>query len=499
MKLTSASGSLSLLALAIVTSPCVVADDSGWYIGGNLGEAKARIDDERIAANLRGAGLTATSISNDEREFGYKLLGGFQFNRYFALEGGYFDFGEFGFTATTSPPGTLSGDMELNGWNLDAVGILPLNENWSAFGRFGVNNAEASSSFSATGSVSAPPNRTERNSNYKFGLGLQYDFTEFLGLRLEAERYRIADSVGNDADVDFFSLGLVYRFFGGTPAPAPWVASPPPPAPVVAAAPAPVVAPRPAKTEQYCSFLDIAFEINKGVIQREEKERLAYLGTFLKKYPDTNAVIEGHADNVGTDEANQILSQQRADSVVSYLVNEIHIAPSRLSAVGYGESQPIADNNTQEGKRMNRRINAVISCARDIEGLTVVPARVTLAMEMEFDPKSAEIEPQYRDNLAHVANYMKAYPAITAVVEGHDNKFTGGSKQVKVNPAAAMEVSKRRAQNVVNYLVNNYGIERSRLTAQGFGQTRRITYGTTKAEQKDNRRVNIIFNYPKKK
>ena len=66
-------------------------------------------------------------------------------------------------------------------------------------------------------------------------LGLQYDFTESLGMRLEAERYRINDAVGNKGDVDLVSVGLVYRFGAKTPAPAPRAAAPEP----VAAAPAP--------------------------------------------------------------------------------------------------------------------------------------------------------------------------------------------------------------------------------------------------------------------
>lgn len=66
-----------------------------------------------------------------------------------------------------------------------------------------------------------------------------------------------------------------------------------------------------------------------------------------------------------------------------------------------------------------------------------------------------------------------------------------------VGPELAMEVSQRRSQNVVNYLVDNLGIARSRLSVAQFGQTRRITYGTTLDEQQENRRVNIIFNYIK--
>jgi OOP family OmpA-OmpF porin len=59
-----------------------------------------------------------------------------------------------------------------------------------------------------------------------------------------------------------------------------------------------------------------------------------------------------------------------------------------------------------------------------------------------------------------------------------------------------MEISQRRAQNVVNYLVDNFGIERSRLTAEGFGQTRRFAYNTSLEGQQENRRVNIILDFP---
>jgi len=59
-----------------------------------------------------------------------------------------------------------------------------------------------------------------------------------------------------------------------------------------------------------------------------------------------------------------------------------------------------------------------------------------------------------------------------------------------------MEISKRRADNVVTYLVDNFGVERSRLTAEGFGKTRRYAYSDTKEGQQENRRVNIIINYP---
>ena len=215
MKLIRAMGALGLAGLAALNSPVAVADVTGWYGGINIGQSMAKIDDARITGGLLGGGLTSVSITDDDRDTGYKLFGGYRVNKNFALEGGYFNLGKFGFTATTVPPGTLRGDIKLQGLNLDAVGILPIYEKFSAFGRVGLNYAQARDSFRGTGLVRVfNPNPSKNDTNYKFGLGLQYDFTESLGLRVEGERYRINDAVGNKGDVDLFSLGLVYRFGG---------------------------------------------------------------------------------------------------------------------------------------------------------------------------------------------------------------------------------------------------------------------------------------------
>lgn len=243
MKLAKASGTLGLAALAVIASPFAVADDLGWYGGLSIGQTRAKINDPRIASGLLGEGFTTTSIDDDARSNGFKLFGGYKLNRNFAVEGGYYDLGKFGFTATTVPAGTLSGKIQVKGLNLDLVGILPLTENFSAFGRAGLNYAQARDSFSGTGAVTVfNPSPSKREMNYKFGVGLQYDFTESLGMRLEAERYRINDAVGNKGDIDLVSVGLVYRFGAKTPAPAPRperVAAPPAPQPVVVPPPPP--------------------------------------------------------------------------------------------------------------------------------------------------------------------------------------------------------------------------------------------------------------------
>ena len=252
--------------------------------------------------------------------------------------------------------------------------------------------------------------------------------------------------------------------------------------------PARVVVPVPVRTEEYCAILNVRFEIDQDDIQREEREKLATVGAFLTRYPDSIALIEGHTDNVGAPEYNMALSRRRAESVVNYLVENQRIAPARLTAVGYGDTRPLVSNDSELGKRMNRRIDAVITCATDIAGLTVLQPRVTMALQIEFDQNNADLKPEYGADLAKVASFMKANPLIHATVEGH----TGN---LQATPDLAMEISRQRAQNVVNALVDDFGIARSRLAAEGFGETRRIAYNSSLEGQQENRRVNIILIY----
>lgn len=209
------SAILGIAALAALVSPFARAQESGWYGGGNVGRSAATIDDARITRGLAAGGLGTVTIDDRDRSTGFKLFGGRQLHPNFALEAGLFDLGKFGFTATTTPAGALDGSIRLRGLNLDAVGILPINERFSALGRFGLTYAQARDSFGGTGAV-VVGNANPRHSgvNYKAGVGLQYAVTDALALRAEAERYRVDDAVGNRGAIDLFSVGLVYRFGG---------------------------------------------------------------------------------------------------------------------------------------------------------------------------------------------------------------------------------------------------------------------------------------------
>jgi OOP family OmpA-OmpF porin len=260
-------------------------------------------------------------------------------------------------------------------------------------------------------------------------------------------------------------------------------------APVNEVAPVPPTSPERVK---YCTTLDIQFEIDQAAIQHEYEALVDRLGAYMTKYPDTTAEIEGHTDEVGTDEYNMQLSQRRANSVVEYLVAHSGIDRSRLKAVGYGKTRPVADNTTEEGKRQNRRIDSIIDCAMDIkEGFKPFPGRIThVVLDMEFDHNSADVKARYRNELAKVAEFLTENPNTSATIEGHASNAEG-------SPAQSMALSRRRAESVVNYIVDNFGIARSKLSVYVFGQTRRVAYNLSEEGRRENRRVNIYLNYPK--
>jgi len=104
----------------------------------------------------------------------------------------------------------------------------------------------------------------------------------------------------------------------------------------------------------------IYFDFDKATIRPESKPGLENAARMLKENPTITVEIQGHTDSVGSDEYNVALSDRRAGAVVDYLVRNLGIDASRLTAKGYGEFQPVADNGTEEGRASNRRVDFVV-------------------------------------------------------------------------------------------------------------------------------------------
>lgn len=103
----------------------------------------------------------------------------------------------------------------------------------------------------------------------------------------------------------------------------------------------------------------ILFDTNSDEIQPASEATLKEIGDMLTQHPDLKLTIEGHTDNVGKAVANMTLSQKRADAVKQYLVDTFHVDASRLQTKGYGDTKPVASNDTDAGRQQNRRVELV--------------------------------------------------------------------------------------------------------------------------------------------
>jgi OOP family OmpA-OmpF porin len=365
--MTGAHAQEAAPATATATAPAAQADsefvnpdwaNKAFYAGASVGRSSLDMYDTNLARGMAQAGLPLSTYTADNRDLGFKLFVGKQINRYLAVEAGYFNLGEFEFDAGTTLNRNLHGERKFHGVNLDLVGQLPLTQRFSVLARAGVQYAKAKNRY--TGNVlnaatnPNPPNEGRRHR--KLGLGLEYKLTEALAMRAEVERYRVTDAVQNTGDIKLVSVGLTYKF--GRPAAAAYVA---PVAAEPAPAPAPVVAPTPPApeptptSEKVSIAAEALFDFDKAIVKPEGK---AALDEFMAKLQGMNTevmIAVGHTDSVGTNAYNDKLSMRRADAVKAYMVSK-GLDPARLYTEGKGETQPVADNATAEGRAKNRRV-----------------------------------------------------------------------------------------------------------------------------------------------
>lgn len=377
--------SFSLLTVALLSSNGARAEtEPSWYFGASAGPTKSSIDDARILQSLSNVGLDANIIDHN-RDNGYKVFGGYHFNRFLALEGSYFDLGRFNFAASTTPPGTLNGEIRLRGFGLDAVLNAPLTEQFSVFAKVGANYAQARDRFSASGAVTVPnsaPRKTEFNP--KLGIGMHYALTDALALRGEFERYRINDAVGNRGDVDLLTVGLVYSW-GRTQAPVsktqpilvtqvavmPLVVVVEPPAPLTQPAPTPipkaVVPIVPIVPTKVTLSADSLFAFDKSTLSPDGKKELDDFFTKLKTLSYEFMTVTGHTDRLGEHVYNMRLSERRAQAVGAYLMNVLGVPADKLLVRGQNGADPVTQPGDCVGTQVTKQLIACLQPDRRVD------------------------------------------------------------------------------------------------------------------------------------
>jgi outer membrane protein OmpA-like peptidoglycan-associated protein len=218
----------------------------------------------------------------------------------------------------------------------------------TAGARLGMREDKAEIYFTAQGGyytdMSGPIN--DKGEGFAIGGGVDYELSpgNWLGLFLRRDQSSMRAVRGDTDDLTYLLTGLSYehRFL---PPP------PPPPAPVVAEAPPP---PPPAPKKKIV-LRGVNFDFDKANIRADAEPILDAAASTLQAEQPVSIAVEGHTDSTGSDEYNQGLSIRRAAAVRDYLEKK-GIDPGRMTIEGYGETKPVASNDTDEGRAQNRRV-----------------------------------------------------------------------------------------------------------------------------------------------
>jgi OOP family OmpA-OmpF porin len=209
------------------------------------------------------------------------------------------------------------------------------------------------------------PDGSNTNPLYNYGGGVKYFLNDNVALRGDVRHMVTFDDHYNNL---VYAVGLTFQF--PTKQEVVPVAAPPEPepAPVVKKAPEPKpVPPPPPVMEEIVVSLNIQFDFDKYNIKTIYEDDCKRIANFLKQFPDKTIEIDGHTDSMGDPEYNMKLSQRRADNAREHLIKNYGIDPQRITAKGFGETRPVASNDTEQGRQQNRRVVAVAKAIVEVK------------------------------------------------------------------------------------------------------------------------------------
>lgn len=264
-----------------------------------------------------------------------------------------------GMEGEVDPDDPTVGGLDYSQWRLDGLYYLGQYGNWVPYLAAGAGEAEfARSGFDNVETI------------INAGFGARYHFNHNWSARTDL---RVVNSIDNDVTDAVLMLGMSYAF-GGKKAPEPVREPEPepigdrdgdgvldnvdacpdsPPGTEVDETGCKVKEPKRAQIE-----LKVIFANNSDVIEEQYMSEVEELAAYMNRFPLQNLTIEAHTSSVGSADYNLKLSERRANSVVEILTSRFGIDPARLTAKGYGETRPVASNDTEEGRTANRRLVA---------------------------------------------------------------------------------------------------------------------------------------------
>jgi len=305
---------LSGLFLSTFLNSALADTEGNIYLG--FGLSSLALDGERVpGVPTRSPGHTPKIGS---------LLLGYQFNDSWAADIGL---------------GTdTSNNVDMNQFSINGYYFFG-EKKWKPF---------VSAGLSSFGVDDATVDRTE---HLQAGLGLSGTLSDNLELRLGYQHF--FDFGDESYEDDGVTIGLNWHFGKAKT--------------VAAVQPEPQPESVPKQKEVVDTFeLLVQFDFDKSEIKSVYRPQFEEIARTLKESPDVSITIEGHTCLIGTEEYNQGLSERRSESVKTMLIQDYGFSSDRISVVGYGETRPIADNNTVEGRQRNRRAIAIILRPRTI-------------------------------------------------------------------------------------------------------------------------------------
>ena len=236
-------------------------------------------------------------------------------------------------------PDSGAGDVDLDHYRLDMLYDVGRSlGNWQPFVLGGLGNTEFGN---------------DNDSMMNLGAGLRLKISDRIEWRTAVRHFSYLGRDFEDADLGI-DTGLLIYLGSRDRAPSRSTAAARPSTPVDERG-CPIPVEEVARVE-----LLVNFEFDRSEVRPQYFDEIEEVANFMAQYPDVVVELEGHTDSTGTDEYNQGLSERRANAVRDVMINRFNVRASRITARGFGESQPATSNSTSEGRAQNRRVITVI-------------------------------------------------------------------------------------------------------------------------------------------